>query len=221
VNLPGPLPPPLEGLRKQKLPIVNKNIHWFRSHSLTQSPIFFGREQRFRFDSPNGQYGVPYVAQDQPGAFIETFGQLYNKQVNLPRSLTSTVLSTRAVSELACEQSLRLVDLTGSGLARIGADSRLHSADYEASQRWSEALHGHPDAPDGILYRSRHDPDRKVAAIFNASLKWRELYRQPWITLGPGLRSILSKYQFSLIDCQLVPMARKRPVQRSLHLPFP
>jgi hypothetical protein len=34
-------------------------------------------------------------------------------------------------------------------------------------QRWSRALHDHPDSPDGILYRPRHDPARIAAALFD------------------------------------------------------
>jgi len=61
-----------------------------------------------------------------------------------------------------------LVDLSGKGLARIGADARLTSGDdYALSHRWSKAIHDHPSQPDGILYRARHDPSRLSAALFD------------------------------------------------------
>jgi len=59
------------------------------------------------------------------------------------------------------------VDLTGPGLNRIGADNRLSTGDYQTSQRWALAFHAHPEQPDGLLYRSRHDPERFCVAIFD------------------------------------------------------
>lgn len=35
------------------------------------------------------------------------------------------------------------------------------------SQAWARALHAHPDAPDGILYPSRHDPSQRCVALFD------------------------------------------------------
>ncbi len=62
---------------------------------------------------------------------------------------------------------LRLVDLTGPALSQIGADGRLTTGRYDISQQWALALHQHPEQPDGLLYRSRHDPSQLCAAIFD------------------------------------------------------
>ena len=35
------------------------------------------------------------------------------------------------------------------------------------AQRWSRALWEHPQQPDGIIYRSRHDPSKVCAALFD------------------------------------------------------
>ena len=40
-------------------------------------------------------------------------------------------------------------------------------SDYEDSQLWSRALWEHPDKPDGILYRSRHDDSALCVAVYN------------------------------------------------------
>lgn len=73
----------------------------------------------------------------------------------------------RELSRINQSRPLRLVDLTGPGLSQIGADSRLAAGSYDLSQRWALAFYEHPDQPDGILYRSRHDPSRLCAAIFD------------------------------------------------------
>ena len=103
-----------------------------------------------------------YVAEDIHGAFIETFGrQLGARRLPIAR------VATRTFARVTQNRPLRLVDLVGPGLSRIGADSRLTTGDYDLSQRWALALHEHPDQPDGLLYRSRHDPSRLCAAIFD------------------------------------------------------
>ena len=49
----------------------------------------------------------------------------------------------------------------------MGADNRLTTGDYQLSQRWALALWDHPKRPDGILYRSRHDPDQVCCGVFD------------------------------------------------------
>jgi RES domain len=56
--------------------------------------------------------------------------------------------------------------LTGPGLAQLGADERLCAGDYTIAQRWSTAFLHHPQKPDGLYYRSRHDPQRACAALY-------------------------------------------------------
>jgi hypothetical protein len=124
--------------------------------------LYFGRAGLYRFDAPANQYGVLYVAADLHGAFIETFGRRLGFRLLLMQDF-----AVRRLSRVTQSRPLRLVDLTGPGLSRIGADSRLTTGDYDLSQRWALALHEHPDRPDGLLYRSRHDPSRLCAAIFD------------------------------------------------------
>jgi hypothetical protein len=91
-------------------------------------PIYFGQSGQTRFDAPAGQYGVLYVAADVNGAFIETFGRRLNY-----RLLSLHDFIAREVSQVTQTRPLRLVDLTGSGLSLIGADSRLTSGSYDLS----------------------------------------------------------------------------------------
>jgi hypothetical protein len=57
-----------------RLLVVRVSWVWCRIHLLKHDPIRFGREPRNRFDGPAGEFGVLYVAKDEHGAFIETFG---------------------------------------------------------------------------------------------------------------------------------------------------
>lgn len=116
----------------------------------------------YRFGAPAGEFGVLYAGNDEYCAFVETFGHSLDVRV-----ATRDDLKQRALSCLTVNRPLRLVDLTGSGLARLGADNRLCTGDYLLAQRWARALWQHPEQPDGLYYRSRLDPARRCVAIFD------------------------------------------------------
>ena len=104
-----------------------------------------------------------YVGADVECAFIETFGHATGT-----RSVTEGELQARLFSWIRASRPLQLADLSGPGLARLGADARLTSGEsYAASRRWALAIHNHPSRPDGLLFRARHDPSRTCAALFD------------------------------------------------------
>lgn len=158
-----PHPEPSAALASRKLPLVRLRGPFSRIHRQKLAPLHFGTSKLNRFDAPNGEFGVLYVGQDILCAFIETFGHATGV-----RLIDHTELEARALAEITVTRPLRLVDLRGSGLARVGADAALTSGlDYGLSQRWSRAFHDHPQVPDGIAYRARHDPDRTSIALFD------------------------------------------------------
>jgi len=135
---------------------------WFRVHRAVHAPLYFGKANANRFDAPAGQFGVLYLGADAHCAFIETFGHATGTL-----SVSEAELRIRELSTVHAKRDLRLVDLRGEGLARMGADAELRSGtDYALSQRWSLAIHDHKRNPDGIAYRARHDPARTSIAIF-------------------------------------------------------
>jgi hypothetical protein len=197
VVTPDPHPDPPGDLQHRKLPLIEATGPWVRSHALHHGPIFFGRTGVNRFDAPSDQYGVLYVAEDIQGAFIETFGrQLGIHEIPIAR------IAARTFSQVLQSRPLRLVDLIGPGLSRIGADNRLTAASYDPSQRWSLVLHEHPDHPDGLLYRSRHDPSRLCAAIFDraaGALTATSLGSLADASNAALLANLLDTYEYSLI----------------------
>jgi hypothetical protein len=136
---------------------------WLRLHWRQHEPLYFGRGSLNRFDAAHGEFGVLYAGCDLHCAFIETYGQ--STGINI---VTETELAQRQVCRLSAGRPLRLADLTGEGLARLGADERLCAGDeYEIAQCWSSALWQHPALADGLLYRARHDPARFAVALFD------------------------------------------------------
>lgn len=162
---PGPHPDPPQGIRGRELPLFASRGPWFRIHRRGRDPVFFGRTGLGRFDAPDESYGVLYTAQDFLGAFIETFGWITGTNV-----VARSELEGRELAAFRTSEALDLVDLSGKGLARIGADGRLATGDHAVSQRWSLALFDHPQAPDGLLYRARHDPDTLAFALHERAL---------------------------------------------------
>lgn len=198
VERPGPHPAPPADLAERPLPLLHSTRSWFRIHRAEYDPLYFGRSGSSRFDLPNGESGVLYVGNDAHCAFIETFGHATGI-----RLVTRASLQARGLALVEPGRALRLVDLTGPGLARLGADERLCAGDYRVAQQWSLALHQHPEQPDGLYYRSRHDPSRVCAALYERAGHVLTTHR-----LGSladrrhrlRLAEILDTYGFGLLD---------------------
>ncbi len=139
----GRTPEPSRRFHSIKLPIAEIDREWYRSHPTGRGAVYFGRNRAYRFDAPDGEYGVLYVGADAHVAFIESF------QVSGVRpAVTESKLKERSLSRIRISGSVRLVNLAESGaLTRIGADARIFTAGYTFSQRWSRAIHEHPDKP--------------------------------------------------------------------------
>jgi len=64
--------------------------------------------------------------------------------------------------------SLRVVDLTGLGMARSGLNKAMAgSYDYRLAQEYGVLFYRHPAAPDGILYRSKANESLFSLFVFN------------------------------------------------------
>lgn len=126
-------------------------------------PPGFRAAGRNRFDAPQGEFRTTYAAETARLALLESVFHGTGC-----REVAESFLRSRKVSVLstATGEALRVVDLTGDGLARIGADARLCCSDHRVAQRWALALWSHPDEPDGLLYRSRRNPEGLCAVFF-------------------------------------------------------
>lgn len=193
----GSLSLPPVSLSSQRLPIVTHSDALTRVHRVRVNPKFFGKTGLNRFDSPHGEFGILYTATDLHGAFIETFGDTRN------RTVTVSALNERAFARMELSRALRLVDLTGAGLARIGADARLFAGEHVRAQQWSLAVWRHASAVDGLYYRARHDPSRFSVAVYNRASHVVTAVTQGSLmeaTHRMTLARILDDYQFSLLE---------------------
>jgi hypothetical protein len=196
---PGPHHEPPADLRHREPLLLETRQPWFRSYRLIQEPLRLSRSALNRFDDPQMKYGVLYLAEDEHGAFIETFGQSTGIT-----SVTVSALSRRGLVRVEADRALSLMNLADmGGLARVGADGRLCAGDRAIAQRWSRALHDHPAGPDGLYYPARHDLSRRVCALFDhVTPALSAVPLGPWD--APGHRSllgaILDAYGFALLQ---------------------
>ncbi len=199
-RVPGLLDPKvvLRDFRRRELPLVRQKGPWHRIHPATDSPLWFGRTRDNRFDDVQRRYGVLYGATSFSGAFIETLGHKTGSKF-----VTRTMLEGRAISLIVATRPLRLVQTHGTGLARMGVDARVSSGELDFSQPFSRAIYNHPEKPDGILYRLRHDDDEFGVAIFDRAkkkLRARVLGPLRAPALVDMVAKALERYQFGLLD---------------------
>lgn len=132
--------------------------------------LYFGRNKVSRFDDALQQYGVAYVARSLEVAFAETVlheSALYEAGAWI---VPWSMLRERSVVHLEADRALRLADLTGPSLKRLGLDNQV-SAGTEYGFTWalSRALHESVPECDGILYVSRHNNIGEAVALFERS----------------------------------------------------
>lgn len=191
---PGSAPPSDFAQRELAIELVPARATFVRIHRADHASLYFGTSGGNRFDDPERRYGVCYAARTLEGAFAETCLRPEGSAL-VPLSR----LAGRVVSLLAVAAELRLVELHGTGLARMGATAAVSSGTYETSQPWSRAIFVHPATADGIVYRSNHDNGELCVALFDRC-RTRLRATPPTALLGDRRRlaSLLDRYQVGL-----------------------
>ena len=156
------LPSPPPDLSARDLPITFFNGPIYRIFKSSRGWDYFGTGKSERFDDPARKYGVLYAAIQPEAAFAEVFLRALSEMVVAEQDLADRSLVTIGTRPLKC------VDLLREGLRTISCDNRISTEKpYNTVGLWSRAFFEHPDNPDGILYRSRHDPDLHCLALFD------------------------------------------------------
>lgn len=136
----------------------------YRFFRADREPIHFDLTTSGRLNAPDGAYAVLYAAVTINGAFAETFLRQPGRQL-----IAEDLVRARALVRLRTTRNLRLIKLTGPGLAKLGATAEVtHGGPpYDVPQAWSAALHAHPAKADGIAYTARHDDEALCVALFD------------------------------------------------------
>lgn len=170
-----------------KLPIeaLRAGTVLFRIHDPKRSPLWFGPAKGSpplnRFDDGEGAFRVLYAGLTPACAFAEKF--LRNRPV---RVLSVRSMHQFSVASIHVVRGLRLAQVKGPGLARLGVTAAISNGPYEESQRLARTIWLHRDRLDGILYRARHDDDEVSVALFDRA--------RDSVAWGPGDSTRLDAY---------------------------
>ena len=184
-----PLPPADLDSRSLPLEKISRGRVYKRLHPHDADAVYFNKTIDYRFNAPNEQYGVLYVAEELNGAFAETLLRHPGKTLIDQRDIDA-----KAVSEIKIRSQLNLVKLFGHGLVRVGATATVSSGDYAISQAWSLALWRHPQKPDGIIYRANHDNDQICLALYEHTRKHVRVVAMQRLRNEPSLAELLDHY---------------------------
>lgn len=121
-----------------------------------EDPAYFGRAAAFRFDAPDGSFGVCYFGTTLDCCFLEIFSA--GRDPHTQRLfITTEQLSGYYASSARLTRPIRVAYLADDGLAHLAIDQRVTGGDdYDLSQRWARAIHDHGSGIDGIFYATRH-----------------------------------------------------------------
>lgn len=188
--------------------VLKRNSHLFRIHDSEFGAIYFGRGNS-RFQDPRAEdrvngYGILYAALATHIAFRETV------VLGSFSIVIAEALQQKSLSKLSPLRDLKLVDLSGDGLAQIGADGRLTTLtteNYQIPKLWSRAFYEHPDNMDGIYYRSRYNPSGFCVALYENRLTAADFQEERVTTnnlldrsFEAELKQILARYGYQRDD---------------------
>ncbi|CAN5721720.1 RES family NAD+ phosphorylase [soil metagenome] len=175
---PAQLPSPPADLAQRQLPLptlAERVPVLYRSHRIDRSwsPVAFNsRPIADRFNAPNGEYGVLYLASDPFAAFIETFGASMVTAALELRLVSESDLARRCLCRIEVDADLATVQLVnladGYGFSRLGIDGRISTTKQRhITRQWALELWRHPQQPSGILFRACNDQARLSIVLFD------------------------------------------------------
>lgn len=139
----------------------------WRIHQTAYGPIWFGpavgQPPQNRFDAPAGEFRVCYFGQELEGAFVETL-----MRGRARRLVRLSELKERAASAVPLTREIRLARVHSDGLVHLALSASVpHAEPYDECHTLALVVFRHPDAVDGIEYRSRWDDSRLCVALFD------------------------------------------------------
>jgi hypothetical protein len=142
------------------------------SGSTTGEP-FFGASGKNRFDAPGclsippaPEFKTSYFGFSLEVAFAETVLHDEVAENGQFRIAPGTLASKYVITFKG--KTLKVADLTGAPLKRIGGHADLTGTDnYDVTQQWSLAVYSNQGTFDGFIYMSRHLNTEKALILFD------------------------------------------------------
>jgi hypothetical protein len=192
------LSPPPPDFGKRRLPTLTLGPSvYFRCFELKYPPIRVSADPAHRCTVAGG--GTAYFSDAPHCAYIEAVPLLPHPV--LPAfGPTERWLEQHGVAEIRICRTLRVVDLTGSGLARLGIDNAFSTCPHPEAQRWAQVIFDHPSKVEGILFRSRVDPEcRNLAAFDRAEDAFKIEVRHTFVSSPSLWLGMLRRYEHVIL----------------------
>jgi hypothetical protein len=166
--------PPLPDLLQPLLFSWKKDRLLIRCHNARFGPASFnpgmGSGRFHPFDDFHGNV-VPvfYAAEDPDGALAETV--FHDVPARGPRKrIRKSSLKPLVLSTVTCSRDLKLAQLFGFGLRRLGITRRelieARGQQYPRTAAWARALHAGGERIDGLVWVSRQNDGARSVVLF-------------------------------------------------------
>jgi hypothetical protein len=198
-------PPPAHLSVSEDMPVLA--VPAGQLHRISRYPDnepFFSTSGANRFDAPGcragrAEFATCYLGYSLAVAIAETL--LHDEEpVDGRFAVSVATLRTRYVHRFYGRSPLRLMNITGAPLKRLGAHAELAgTTNYAMTQRWALAVFNNPLQVDGFIYMSRHLNDQRAVILFDrarprirAYKKTTPLHRTPGFAAAGELLGIVA-----------------------------
>jgi hypothetical protein len=199
---------PLAGFASRALSLIDlvPGATWRRLYqSRFPNPLGYGFSPS-RFSDPETtlippeRFGVVYFGSSIKVCFVEAI--LRDRGVG--RTATFPIewaeLEAWSCAEVRVETALRVVDLRGDGLVRMGIPTDVARASAQDLARiWSRALWAHDTTPDGLMYDSRLNGETNVVVFDRALPKLAAVATPRLIDCRSDLAAIITDLDLAIV----------------------
>nr|WP_245436298.1 RES family NAD+ phosphorylase [Mesorhizobium tamadayense] len=156
-----------------------------------------------RFSDPRrrvdaNRFGVLYLGDSLKVCFLEAVLRDRREGMVDDLPIDEVELTQRRFAEITTTADLRVVDLRGDNVVRMGVPTDVVRAQRQnLARRWSLAFHEHSSRPDGIIYPSRLNGATNLA-IYDRSIAKLQPKRVVALLGAPGLAQVLEDFRVGL-----------------------
>lgn len=199
---------PPQGFEKRPLAIsqVAKGSIWRRLYlSRHPDPLGYAFDPS-RFSDPEtslvppARFAVVYFGSSVKVCFVEAI--LRDRGVGRIKSfpLEWTELENWTCAELRVDETLRVVDLRGDHLVRMGVPTDVaRASSQELGRLWSRAFWSHDEKPDGIVYDSRLNGETNIAIYDRALAKFSAVATPKLVACRSELARIIVDFDLAIV----------------------
>ncbi len=149
---------------------------------------------------PPARFGVVYLGSSVKVCFLEAI--LRDRGVGRTRAfpIEWAELEMWTCGELRIDAALRLVDLRGDGLVRMGIPTDVaRASSQDLGRAWSRAFWSHDAKPDGIIYDSRLNGETNIGLYDRALTKVAATATPRLVDCRAELASIINDFDLSIV----------------------